>query len=439
MIKTQTILDSTDLSHETMRRVHRRLIPFLCLLFIVNYLDRTNVAMAKLQMLRDVGLTEAAYGLGAGLFFIGYFFFELPSNLILHRIGARRWIARIMITWGICSAAMMLTRSARTFYALRFLLGVAEAGFFPGVVLYLTHWIPAARRARTLALFFTSVAVSGAIGNPIAGGLMKLDGVASLHGWQWLFLLEGIPPVLLGIAILKANLLPDRPADAPWLTPPQQQWLEAELASDGNHERIHHVSELRHAADKRLLFLSLIYFLIVVGVYGFVYFLPTIIKTVTAASDAKVGLWAGVPYVFAAISMVAIATHADRCGQRRWHVASCALIGAVGLAAVAESSHSIATILWLIVAAVGIFGTLGPFWSIPTRYLRGSAAAGGIAVINCIGNLGGFVAPSIIGWAKNLTGSLTAGLLAAAASLAAASILVLCIPSSADAPSAPAI
>ncbi|MGD0464845.1 MAG: MFS transporter [Tepidisphaeraceae bacterium] len=416
-----------------MSRVHRRLIPFLCLLFLVNYLDRTNVAMAKLQMLHDVGLTDAAYGLGAGLFFIGYFIFELPSNLILHRVGARPWIARIMITWGICSAAMMLTSSARTFYALRFLLGVAEAGFFPGVVLYLTHWIPAARRARTLSLFFTSIAVSGAIGNPIAGAIMKLDGIGSLHGWQWLFLVEGVPPVALGIAILTANLLPERAADAAWLTPPQQQWLEEELADDAGHERIKHVSELRLAADGRLLLLSLIYFLLVVGVYGFVYFLPTLIKSVTAASDAQVGLWAGVPYVFAVIGMVVIGSHADRCGQRRWHVASCALVGAIGVAAVAESSHPLAIMTWLIVAAVGIFGQLGPFWSIPTRYLRDTAAAGGIAVINCIGNLGGFVAPSIIGWAKDLTGNLTAGLLVAAASLAAASVLVLCVPASADA------
>jgi ACS family tartrate transporter-like MFS transporter len=334
-----------------------------------------------------------------------------------------------MITWGICSAAMMLTNSARTFCALRFLLGIAEAGFFPGVVLYLTHWIPADRRSRTMALFFTSITISGAIGNPLAGGLMQLDGISHLHGWQWLFLLEGIPPVMLGIAILAANLLPEQPADAGWLTPPQRQWLQTELAPANDEPGITPITELRDAMDGRLLLLSLIYFLIVMGVYGFVYFMPTLIKSATGDSDARVGLWAGVPYVFAAISMVVIGSHADRCRQRRWHVAGCAMLGAIGLAVVAESSHSAAgTIIWLVIAAVGIYGQLGPYWSIPTRYLRGTAAAGGIAVINCIGNLGGFVAPSVIGWAKNATGNLTAGMLVAAGSLAAAAVLVLCVP-----------
>jgi len=414
--------------------VHRRLIPFLCLLFVVNYVDRTNVAMAKLEMLADAHLTEAAYGFGAGLFFIGYFFFELPSNLILHRVGARRWIARIMISWGICSMAMLLTHSARSFYALRFLLGIAEAGFFPGIVLYLTYWIPANRRARTLALFFTSLAVSGVIGSPLAGALMKMEGIGHLHGWQWLFFLEGLPPVALGMAILWTNLLPDGPAHAVWLTLPQRQWLEQELRRDAGGRQVMHVSELRVAADGRLILLSLIYFLIVMGVYGFVYFMPTLIKAMTRASDAKVGLWSAIPYLLAAVGMVTIGAHSDRGGHRRGPVAICALIGAIGLAIVAESRSPATGITGLIVAAVGIFGTLGPFWSIPTNYLRGAAAAGGIAVINSIGNLGGFVAPAIIGWVKNRTGSFTDGLLVGTASLVGASILVLCVPGSACEP-----
>jgi ACS family tartrate transporter-like MFS transporter len=415
-----------------MSRVHRRLIPFLCLLFIVNYVDRTNVAMAKLTMLPDAHLTETAYGFGAGLFFIGYFFFELPSNLILHRVGARKWIARIMITWGLCASAMLLTRSPHTFYALRFLLGVAEAGFFPGIVFYLTHWIPAPRRARTLALFFTSVVVSGVIGNPVAGALMKLDGLASLHGWQWLFLAEGIPPIILGIAILTANLLPEHPDNAGWLSPDQRNWLNAELAQESEHAHFTHVSELRLAFDKRLLLLSLNYFCIVVGVYAFVYWMPTFIKIQTASSDVVVGLLSAIPYACAAIGMVVIGSHSDRSGHRRRHVALSAVAGSIGLIGVALTHNPITAIVFLSVAATGIYSTLGPFWAIPTRYLRGTAAAGGLAIINSIGNLGGFTGPYIVGFAKDRTGSLAAGFLVSAASLAAAAILVLCIPPSAD-------
>jgi len=220
---------------QALTKIHTRLLPFLWLLFIVNYLDRTNVAMAKLTMLADAHLTNAAYGLGAGLFFIGYFVFEVPSNLILHRVGARRWIARIMITWGLCSAAMFLTRGPRSFYTLRFLLGVAEAGFFPGIILFLTYWIPARQRGKTLALFLTATALSGVVGNPLAGVLLKLDGIAGLHGWQWLFLLEGLPPTLLGILMLSTSILPDRPADAKWLSAEQVRWIEDELMLDRQH------------------------------------------------------------------------------------------------------------------------------------------------------------------------------------------------------------
>jgi MFS family permease len=417
-------------------KVHRRLIPFLCLLFVVNYVDRTNIAMARLQMLADLNISEAAYGLGAGLFFIGYFLFELPSNLILHRVGARAWIARIIISWGICSAAMLLTHSAKSFYALRFLLGLAEAGFFPGIVLYMTYWIPADRRAKAMALIFASLAVAGSIGSPLAGALMKLNGLGGLYGWQWLFLIEGLPPIALGILILCTNLLPNRPAEAGWLALAERQWLEEELQRDGQRGQVSHVWELRHATDARLLLLSLIYFLLVIGVYGFVYFLPTLMRSfmvwsVATGSEAIVGVWSAVPYIFATIGMVIIGANADRRAQRRSTVMVCALVGAIGLCVVAMSHHRGAGILGLIVAAVGIFATLGPFWSIPTNYLRGTAAAGGIAIINSIGNLGGFVAPTIIGWVKNSTGSFTNGLLASAAALITAAVLVLCVPKNA--------
>ncbi|HSV12928.1 MAG TPA: MFS transporter [Tepidisphaeraceae bacterium] len=421
--------DATPLdSAAIVAKILRRLIPFLCVLFIVNYLDRTNVAMAKLRMLDDLRITAAAYGFGAGLFFVGYFIFEVPSNLILEKVGARRWIARIMISWGVISAAMMFTRGTWSFYALRFTLGVAEAGFFPGIVLYLTYWVPAKQRAQTLAAFLTSTALSGVIGNPLAGALMKLDGIAGLHGWQWLFLLEGIPPVLLGIAILIFPLLPDRPIHARWLSDDERRWISEQLARDGVHPHVHHVADLPIAmADARLWLLSAIYFLLIMGLYGFIYWLPTLVHNFTRASDFHVGLLSAIPYLIAAGSMVVIGRLADRRGERQRYVAACAVIGAAGVAIVSQCHSAIPGMLALCLAAIGIFGTLGPFWTIPTRFLRGTAAAGGIAIVNSIGALAGFVAPSLIGkW-------FTIGLLVVAGSLVLGSVLVMCVPRSADA------
>jgi len=414
-------------------KITRRLIPFLCLLFIVNYLDRTNVAMAKLQMFGDTNLNDKSYGFGAGLFFLGYFLFEVPSNLVLHRVGARRWIARIMISWGILSAAMMFVRGEKSFYMLRFLLGLAEAGFFPGIVFYLMAWIPAAQRSRILAAFLTSTALSGLIGSPVAGLLMKMEGIGGLHGWQWLFLLEGLPAVGLGIAILASNLLPDRPADANWITSEERLWIENELARDHSREQVNHVSDLRAAAaDGRLWLFSAIYFMLIMGLYGFIYWAPTIVKSFTHGDDFHVGLVTAIPYLVAAVSMVMIGISADRSGRRRWHVAGCAVIGAIGIAGLCNSVRPVWGIVALCVAAIGIFGTLGPFWALPTRYLRHTAAAAGIAIINSIGALSGFVAPSVIGWAKQTTGRFTAGLLVVAASLLAGAILILLVPANVE-------
>ncbi len=412
--------------------ITRRLIPFLCLLFVVNYLDRTNVAMAKLRMLGDAGISEAAYGLGAGLFFIGYFLFEVPSNLILERVGARIWIARIMITWGVISAAMMFVRGPRSFFALRFILGVAEAGFFPGIVLYLTYWVPCSRRAGALAAFLTSTAISGIIGNPLAGVLMKMDGLGGLHGWQWLFLLEGIVPIVLGLITLA--LLPDRPGDAGWLSPEQRKWLQEELERDGGaaHPQ-HHVAQLTHAlADARLWMLSLLYFLLIMGLYGFVYWAPSIIRSVSKLSDLQIGMISAVPYLVAAVTMVFIGHHADRHHERRWHVAVCALLAAAGVAMLSQCHTLGGVIVTMCVATIGIFGSLGPFWALSTRFLRGTAAAGGIAIVNSIGALAGFVSPYAIGWTKDRYHSFTIGLLMVAASLVCGAVLVLCVPRAVD-------
>lgn len=415
------------------RRIISRLIPFLCLLFIVNYLDRTNVAMAKLRMLSDTGMDDAAYGLGAGLFFIGYFIFEVPSNLLLERIGARRWIARIMVTWGAVSAAMMFVQGPISFYVMRFLLGVAEAGFFPGIVLYLTYWVPSDKRAKVLAAFLTSTALSGVIGSPLAGALMKLEGVAGLHGWQWLFLLEGLAPVALGFVVLL--VLPDKPADARWLTTAEKAWIEAELHRDASEAQHHTVAQLGHALrDARLWLLSAIYFLLIMGLYGFVYWSPTIVKQAMEygqgtpeASDLAVGIWSALPFTVAAVSMVLIGEHSDRRGEHRWHVTCCAMLAAGGVALLTRC-HEVVTVLPVLsLAAVGIFGSLGPFWALATRFLRGSAAAGGIAIVNSIGALAGFVAPWLIGLAKRSTGSYANGLMVVSASLVCGGLLVLCV------------
>jgi ACS family tartrate transporter-like MFS transporter len=319
-----------------------------------------------------------------------------------------------------------------SFYGLRFLLGAAEAGFFPGIVLYLTYWIPCRRRAGVLAWFLTATAVSGIIGNPLAGALMKLDGLAHLHGWQWLFLLEGMLPVALGFVTLA--VLPDRPSQAKWLAPREVEWIEQELAREhADAHRAHHVRDLGLALrGGRLWLFSVIYFLLIMGLYGFVYWVPTIIKNAGGDTDMMVGWWSALPYVVAAGSMVAIGHHADRHNERRWHIAACAVLAAAGVAVVAYCSTMSSVMPALCVAAVGIFGSLGPFWALTTRYLRGQAAAGGIAIVNSIGALAGFVSPSIIGWVKTTTGSFTGGLLVASASLVGGAVLVLLVPQGID-------
>jgi ACS family tartrate transporter-like MFS transporter len=408
-----------------MGKIAWRLIPFLCVLFVVNYLDRTNIAMAKLRMMKDTGLDDEMFGLGAGLFFIGYFVFEVPSNLILERVGARRWIARIMITWGIISGAFMFVRGPWSFYALRFLLGVAEAGFFPGIVLYLTYWVPERRRANALAAFLTSTAVSGIVGLPLAGALMKLEGIHKLHGWQWLFLVEGIIPVLLGVVTW--ILLPDRPEQAHWLDERERTWLADELAKDHAAVAHHTMAELAHAlADARLWKLSALYFMLIMGLYSFVYWVPSIVESVTpGASVMRIGLLSAIPSVVAAVSMVIIGEHSDRQRERRWHVAGCAVVSAIGISGVIFCHSTPSMIVVLCVAAVGIFGALGPFWALATKLLRGSAAAGGIAIVNSIGALAGFVAPYVLGWAKQSSGSFARGLLIVSASLLCAVVTVL--------------
>jgi ACS family tartrate transporter-like MFS transporter len=407
-------------------RIRWRLIPFMFLLYIVAYLDRVNIGFASLQMNDDLGLSASVYGFGAGIFFIGYFLFEVPSNLIMERVGARIWIARIMITWGLISAGMMFTRGPASFYLLRFLLGVAEAGFFPGMILYLTYWFPAAERARAVALFMTANATAGIVGGPVSGALLSMHGTGGLAGWQWLFLLEGIPAIVLGVIVLA--YLPNGPDDARWLTDAERLILQARLAADhAGRTDVGHTT-LQVLRDGRVWVFSLLYFALVVSLYGVSFWLPQILKSLSGSSNLVVGVLSACPFIVAAIGMVWIGRHSDRHRERRWHVAIPALAGALGLVLSGLISQPAVALASLSLAALGIWGALGPFWAMPTSLLAPSAAAAGIAWINSVGNLGGFVGPSAIGFIKDATGGFGAAMGALAASLVAAAVIALRAP-----------
>jgi len=415
----------------TVNKVMLRLIPFIVGLYVFNYLDRVNVAFAKLTMNADLGFSETVYGFGAGIFFAGYFIFEVPSNLVMERVGARLWMARIMISWGLISSAMLFVKGPIAFYTLRFLLGAAEAGFAPGILLYLTYWIPVKQQARAVAWFLTSTALAGMLGSPIAGALLKLDGAAlfgwELKGWQWLFLLEGIPSVIGGFSVLW--LLTDRPERAAWLTPDERQWLKRHLAAERTQrEGLGHTSLAHAFTNGRVWLLNLTYCMLMFGFQGTNFWLPTIIKRVTRLEDnLRVGLLAAIPYCCAMLAMVLVGRHSDRTGERRWHVAACACVGAAGMLACALTDSPVLAIAALALAAAGIWSTLGPFWALPPAFLSGTAAAAGIALINSIGNLGGgFFGPYVMGKLKDRTQSYKAGLVLDAVALVLAAALALC-------------
>jgi MFS transporter, ACS family, tartrate transporter len=413
-------------SDRVVRKVVRRLIPYLFICYIVNYIDRINVGYAALEMKTDLGFSDAVYGLGASMFFVGYVLFEIPSNLIMQRVGARLWIARIMISWGAISSCMMLVKTAHAFYLLRFLLGAAEAGFFPGTILYLTHWIPAKERARAVALFLTSTALSGVIGGPLSGLLLKLSGMHGLAGWQWLFLIEGIPAVALGIATLA--YLDDRPEQARWLTPEERDWLARTIRAENEEKQLRHSYTLLKAlTHPKVWSLCLLYFSIIISFYGVVFWLPQILKNFSGLSNVMVGVVSAVPYFIAAVAMVLIGNHSDKRGERRRHVALPMLAGAVGLvlSGVLQHHSPLFAFFALCLAALGIWSTLGPFWSMPTEFLSGTAAAGGIALVNSIGNVGGFVGPYVVGYVKEQTGDFAGGLFVLAATLLLGSVLAL--------------
>jgi len=408
------------------RKVALRLIPLLLASYVVAYLDRVNVGFAKLQMMDQLGFSDTVYGLGAGMFFIGYFLFEVPSNIILHRMGARVWIGRIMISWGLISAAMMFVTTPTMFYVMRFFLGVAEAGFFPGIILYLTYWYPADRRARITAMFMTGIAIAGVIGGPVSGIIMKYtDGIYGWQGWQWMFLLEGLPSVALGVVVIM--MLDDRIVDAKWLTEDERALLARNIAKDEAHKEDESFGRI--ISSGRVWLCAAIYFSYVMGVYGVSFFLPTIIKSMGHTDVVEIGLISSITYSVSVVVMLLVARSADRTGERRWHVAIPGVLGAVGLAlSVVLAKDGTLAIAALTLGLSGIMTTLPLFWSLPTAFLAGTGAAAGIALINSLGNLAGFVSPYAVGWLKDATGSTDAGVYMLSIAVAVGVLLTLAVP-----------
>ena len=402
----------------------RRLIPFLCIAYTVNFLDRVNVGFAALHMNEDLGFSPSVYGFGAGIFFLGYIAFEVPSNLALHRFGARIWIARIMISWGLVACAMALVWNETSFYVMRFLLGVAEAGFFPGIILYLTYWVPAAERARIVALFMASVPLATVVGGPISGALLEMHGFLGLAGWHWLFLIEGLPAVILGVFSLK--VLTDKPADAEWLSPEERRALTERIAAEDAAAAQVGYSEIGAAMTRpRVLALGFLWFLIVIGLYGMGFWLPQVIQTY-GLDDLAIGFITAIPYVLAAVCMVLWGRRSDRLNERRWHIALPLLVAAVAFAASAYTEALVPTMVALTIAMVGFYATLGPFWSLPTAFLAGTGAAAGLALVNSIGNIAGFAGAYIIGLLREATSSFSAALLFLAGALVLGALMALC-------------
>jgi ACS family tartrate transporter-like MFS transporter len=416
-----------SVGERTVRKVMRRIIPFIFLLYIVAFLDRVNLGYAALEMNQALGLTAEVFGLVSGIFFIGYFLFEIPSNILMHRIGARIWIARIIVSWGLVVIVTAWAQNAVHLYLLRFLLGVAEAGFFPGIILYITYWFRAREQARAFALFMTALAASNIIGAPVSTWIMDHINWFGMPGWRWMFILEGIPAVICGVVTY--FYLTDRPDDAHWLTAEEKQWLKAELAREQKAKQARKRYTTKEVlANPRVWHLALIYLTLVVGLYGIGFWMPTIIKLLSGKlTNTQVGLVTMIPYVIGGLAMIGWARRSDRTGERRMHAAIPPAVGAIGLIVCAFTDDPYLSVLMMGVVTAGIYSFFGPFWALPALFLSEEAAAVGIALINSIGNLGGFLGPYALGYLKEATGSVTAGLFFLSGFLVLCSLLTLAI------------
>jgi MFS transporter, ACS family, tartrate transporter len=412
-----------SLENRTMRRITWRIVPFVMLLYFISYIDRVNIGFASLTMNKDIGLTASMMGLGAGIFFWGYFFFEVPSNIILLKVGARLWIGRVMVTWGIISAGMAFVEGPISFYLLRFLLGASEAGLFPGIILYLSYWFPARYRAGVVALFMAAAPISIALGSPIAASLLELNVMMGLQGWQWLFILESIPAVILGFVVF--FYMTDKPEKAAWLKDDERNWLVAEMNKESaskNTGSPHNF--IRILLDPRVLALSLVYFGTSAGLYTLAIWAPQIIKSL-GVSSMTVGLLNAIPPTVSVVAMVLWSRHSDRTSERTWHVIIACLVASGGLVLAGNAEGVVGLVAALTIVNIGISCAKPPFWSMPTMFLSGTAVATGIAIINSIGNLGGFAGPVAIGWIKESTGSYMGGLYFVAGLLVVSALLTL--------------
>ncbi|WP_213064306.1 MFS transporter [Acinetobacter baumannii] len=417
----------TTVRKSAYRKIAFRLMPFLMLCYFCAYLDRVNVGFAKLQMMSDLQFSEAVYGLGAGIFFIGYFLCEVPSNIVLHKVGARRWIARIMITWGILSGCFAFVQTEWQFYTLRFLLGVAEAGLAPGLLLYLTYWFPSYRRARMIVLWFIAIPISGMIGGPLSGLIMdRMSGVHGWFGWQWMFVIEAIPTVLVGLLVLA--VLKDSVQEANWLTQDEKNLVKQELAQDNQHKE-GHASVKEFIADKRLWLLAGIYFCVVMGQYAITFWLPTLIRNSGISDNWHIGLLTSLPYMCAIVVMILAGRSGDHFQERRWHLIIPMCAGAIALTfATLFASNLTLSLICLCIAASGVLTASSLFWMLPTNFLGGVSAAAGIAAVNSFANLAGFCSPYLIGWITTNTGSNAIGMFLITAVLIFGASLVLRVP-----------
>ncbi len=412
-----------DLETRTIARVTTRLVPFLIVCYFVAYLDRVNVGFAALTMNRDLGISQTAYGFGAGIFFLSYFVFEVPSNLFLERFGARKWIARIMVSWGILSGLTAFVQGEYSFYLVRFLLGIAEAGFFPGIIFYLTLWFPATYRARIIGYFMAAIPLSSVLGAPVSGMLLGLDGMGGMKGWQWLFIVEALPAIVLSVVVF--FYLTDRPADATWLPQDQRSWLSTRLAQEEKQrEAKQHFTVAQALLNPRVLGLSLVYFGAVACNYGIGFFLPQIVKGF-GLTNLQTGFVTAIPYVVGVIAIIYWGRRSDRMQERKGHAAVALGLAGAGILISTFLPDPTMKMIALSVGAFGVFGCLPVFWTLPTSFLSGAAAAGGIAIINSIGNLSGFVGPYLVGYIKDRTGGFEGGLQCLAAFGFIAMVIVL--------------
>ena len=412
-----------EIEKRTLKKITWRIVPFIMILYLIAYIDRVNIGFAALTMKEDLGFTASVLGFGAGIFFLGYFLFEVPSNVILHKVGARIWIARVMLTWGLIAGGMAFVDSTTSFYVMRFLLGVAEAGFFPGIILYLSYWFPARHRAGVIAMFMAAAPIAVAIGSPISAALLQMDGIWGFAGWQWMFVIEAIPAVILGIVVF--FYMTDRPEKAKWLKEDERNWLVKTMQDEdvGKNSNQHH-SILRGLLNPRVLALALVYFGTSAGLYTLSIWAPQIIKDL-GVSSMTVGLVNAIPPIISVVAMVLWSRHSDRTGERTWHVAIACMLAAIGLVIAASTHNMVGLIAALTIINVGISCSKPPLWSMPTLFLSGTAAATGIATINSIGNLGGFAGPVMIGWIKDQTGSYAGGLYFVAGLLVLSTVLTL--------------